>query len=368
MDKIGGIMLEQLQGVQQSQQVQDPEKFAAIMAELITAILEPEPQGTQAQEVVEAAPEEEQDESKEILIPDIFYKADMPTQPLVTNTAQYGNKKAEEPVEQIKTTEKILTSGAEVIKKTDPGDQSAEKAKTTPGQTKNEETVNVKVFDELNLSPRENGRAAIDTKLLEPAGNKLESQLVKTKSEPEKAILAEDNKTPMIQTETPRTTGSTVTDKPLIVKPETISFETNIEKLEETILRSITTIREGQSTIMKVKLEPENLGKVDLDLTMENGRLNAKINVETNQVRELFNENLSQLHQGLLKHNIQIGKIILEVNTGNEAGQWDFSNQGGFRQSYKRSTGGDNIKTSLKSINEITAVQATQQTGLNILA
>lgn len=362
MNKIGGIMLDQLQGVQQIPQGQNPELFAAIFEELTSGIVYQDTETMEQIETLGSVSELNIDEKKETLIAETIDTTVNTVLPLINQhipLEQVEVKESGEQLQTIKGSHSVLAT----LKNFDITDDL-----NIIRSTKIQEAAKGGVIEKPSLSSSDNSGSSREIGVSEMIDDILENRFPKGKLDTKEILRVEEITAPAIQSDTIRTSDSMITNKSLGDKTQITSFETNIEKLEETILRSITTIKEGQSTTLKVKLEPENLGKVDLDLTMENGRLNAKINVESNQVRELFNENLSQLHQGLLKQNIQVGRITLEVNTGNEAGQWDFNKQGSFRQSYKRSSGSDNIKASLKSINEITAVQTTQQPGLNVLA
>ncbi|MCQ2979463.1 MAG: flagellar hook-length control protein FliK, partial [Clostridia bacterium] len=65
---------------------------------------------------------------------------------------------------------------------------------------------------------------------------------------------------------------------------------------------------------MHVKLDPENLGKVNLKIVAENGLVTAKFEAESQKVKEIIESNLSLLKESLEKRGIQISN--LEVSVG----------------------------------------------------
>lgn len=81
-----------------------------------------------------------------------------------------------------------------------------------------------------------------------------------------------------------------------------------------------TSIEEGTST-MKVKLYPEELGSVDITLTMEEGKLIAKILVDNEQVKQLFANSMKELNQNLLRQKIYIGDVQIDLNNNSNGQQ-----------------------------------------------
>jgi flagellar hook-length control protein FliK len=153
-----------------------------------------------------------------------------------------------------------------------------------------------------------------------------------------------------------------------LIKADIVNIRFNIVKLEDSIVKNIAAVNEGEHTVLKVKLEPENLGKVNLDLTFENGKLTAKINVENNQIRELFKESIGQLHQGLQKHNIQVGKIQLEVSPGNDGAHADLGKQSSFRHNYKKRSFSSEKALSISNVQAANLGYESGKAGLNVYA
>jgi flagellar hook-length control protein FliK len=149
-----------------------------------------------------------------------------------------------------------------------------------------------------------------------------------------------------------------------------VKIQQNIEKIEASMVKMIQSVKEGDTSKMTVTLEPEALGKVNLDLKMENGRMTARIFVENNQVREMFDGKLGELTTNLQKHNINVEKIQLHVNQGTESQQLDMGQQGSFSRHQGRQGWQSNQNYLFKRIEESLAGSHREkaQEGLSILA
>ena len=95
----------------------------------------------------------------------------------------------------------------------------------------------------------------------------------------------------------------------------------NLEIINNSIVQLMeTTTKEGTST-MKVKLYPEELGNVNITLTLEEGKLIAKILVDSAHVKQLFANSMEELNQNLLKQNIHIGDVQVDLNNSSSGNQ-----------------------------------------------
>lgn len=110
----------------------------------------------------------------------------------------------------------------------------------------------------------------------------------------------------------------------------------NVAKVQDAMIKLFETTTEGQTTKMRVTLHPESLGKVDIGLTMEGGKLTAKIQVENSQIKELFANKLGELNQSLARQGLVIEKIHVEVKTQSENLGMNMNQQGNFNQQGKR--------------------------------
>lgn len=364
MNKIGGITIEQSQVTQVSTQIQSPELFEAIMTELINNLTGAD--GGIVEEAIPKTPSEEKYvENSEEIKTGIDEATVFQMLPLINPQTPIETTRLNKTIEQNQDSKTLQEYR---------GISTAPTAKTETliketNYTSDPKAAPAPLADQVISSKGEIKVSDMIESILGSTFAKVEPEAGETiKKDQIDLARLDEFKSAVIQTEVPRISDGTRTEEFITNNVKTVSFEANINKLEETIVRSITSIKEGEHSILRVKLQPENLGKVDLDVTMENGKLTAKINVESSHIRDLFNENLSQLHQGLLKQNIQVGRITVEVNPGNDAAQWGFGKQGGFRQGNRRTQENGSRQSGLKSISEIRATQGIRQAGLDILA
>ncbi|MCF6410570.1 flagellar hook-length control protein FliK [Pseudalkalibacillus salsuginis] len=76
----------------------------------------------------------------------------------------------------------------------------------------------------------------------------------------------------------------------------------------------ILTLPNG-STQLSIKLFPENLGSLDIQIVQRNGEIAAKIIASTAQAKELIESNLHQLRHSLQGQNLNIDKIEIASHT-----------------------------------------------------
>lgn len=89
---------------------------------------------------------------------------------------------------------------------------------------------------------------------------------------------------------------------------------------------------------LEIQLEPKFLGRVEIQLIAEGGKLAAHLLVQSHQVRQLLEANLLQLHHNLQQQGLHLDHLSVDVDTGqgNSAywgqPQWANSHQGGGQQ------------------------------------
>ena len=96
-------------------------------------------------------------------------------------------------------------------------------------------------------------------------------------------------------------------------EPKVISTD-NMQNINDSIIKLMETTREGNTNVMKVQLYPEELGAVNITLTLEEGKLIAKILVENEHVKQLFTGKIELLSNTLGKQNINMESIMVELN------------------------------------------------------
>ena len=102
----------------------------------------------------------------------------------------------------------------------------------------------------------------------------------------------------------------------------------NVQKLNDTIIQLLETTKEGDTSVLKVKLYPENLGRVDVSVKMEEGKLIANIMVDNEQIKGMFTKSINELSESLLKQNIQMERINIDLkpNTNSNSMNQSFNN------------------------------------------
>jgi len=97
------------------------------------------------------------------------------------------------------------------------------------------------------------------------------------------------------------------------------------QDLESSILNQVkdkvsTEITSNHSRI-SIALNPENLGKVNINIVSQNGNLSAQITAENNQTKDILSKNLEVLKQNLADQGIQVGKVVVESQNSSSFNQ-----------------------------------------------
>lgn len=69
----------------------------------------------------------------------------------------------------------------------------------------------------------------------------------------------------------------------------------------------------------QVVLQPESLGKMKLNIKLNNAEVNTSMIVETNALKDLIVSKLATLQEGLLSQGFSLGSFNVEVKAGNES-------------------------------------------------
>lgn len=88
------------------------------------------------------------------------------------------------------------------------------------------------------------------------------------------------------------------------------------ERLDEVLSKARITVRDGSNGSVSLKLNPEHLGSVHVELGLKDGILNARFLVESNEAKNALNESMSTLQDTFMKEGIALGSF--EVNVRQE--------------------------------------------------
>lgn len=100
----------------------------------------------------------------------------------------------------------------------------------------------------------------------------------------------------------------------------------NLKIAEDAVVRSVETMRDGDKTVMRLKLHPEELGEMELTLSMEQGKITGKLFTDSQEIRQIFQGKLMELQETLKTQNIQVVKLEV-ATTLSDSGQSFKENQ-----------------------------------------
>ena len=156
-----------------------------------------------------------------------------------------------------------------------------------------------------------------------------------TKLESDEKLSVKENKEINIMDGNHLKNLNKVDQNTIVVPKEAVLSNDNLQKVNDTIIQLMETTSEGDSKVINVKLNPKELGAVDVTLKMEGGKLTAKITVENEFIKGLFDSKVNQLNESLAKQNINLEKINIDLNlnsnSSNNSG-FDLSQNGSFNQ------------------------------------
>ena len=224
--------------------------------------------------------------------------------------------------------------------------EEASLAKPDPIQISNDSDVKISESGEKLLQPDNIAGAKNTEKVIQtdnpPLENELETELENEQPLGGTVKLEKDNSFLEVKTEAkveipeddlglnPNAhlkTGNNIHNPGVELSDIKLSSE-NTQKLNDTIIQLLETTKEGGTSVLKVKLYPENLGRVDVSVKMEEGKLIANIMVDNEQIKGMFTKSINELSESLLKQNIQMERINigLKTNTVSNSMNQSFNN------------------------------------------
>jgi flagellar hook-length control protein FliK len=100
----------------------------------------------------------------------------------------------------------------------------------------------------------------------------------------------------------------------------------------EQFSNTASIVKEG--TRLAVKLEPEGLGKLDINVNLRSGMVHAQINVHDDATKSLIDNNMHQLVDALLKEGLSVGGFSVSLHKGDV---WEQATE--FNREYKEGKG-----------------------------
>ncbi len=94
---------------------------------------------------------------------------------------------------------------------------------------------------------------------------------------------------------------------------DTLSFE-NLQNIKDSMVQFMKISKEGDTSVMKVRLYPEELGSINISLKLYKGGLIADIIVESEKIKALFLNSSNVLNRTLVEQDIPVKNINISVS------------------------------------------------------
>ncbi len=87
-------------------------------------------------------------------------------------------------------------------------------------------------------------------------------------------------------------------------------------QVSQTILRGVNMMNEGGKTVVTLKLQPESLGTVSLQVASDSGKISAQFNVGTPDARAALEASIPQMRQMLQTNGISLSHLSVNLTGG----------------------------------------------------
>ena len=129
----------------------------------------------------------------------------------------------------------------------------------------------------------------------------------------------------------------------------------NKEELFSQIVEQAKVVINNGGSEMEVNLKPEHLGRLQLKVTIENEVVTAKFVAESQQVKEIIENNLGQLKRSLQENGMQVDTIMVSVG-------YQQSNESFDQAAYNRE-GFNNFGGEIGAINDVRETEVEERNG-----
>ncbi len=103
------------------------------------------------------------------------------------------------------------------------------------------------------------------------------------------------------------------------------------------VARSVQSAAEGGSPSLRVRLDPPELGPLQIDVTVTSGGVSARLEAESNATQRLLQDNLGQLREALAQQGVAIDKLTIEKHS--DPGRSDLADRSFQQQQQQQQTG-----------------------------
>jgi len=110
-------------------------------------------------------------------------------------------------------------------------------------------------------------------------------------------------------------------------------------QLLDQVARSINLQANGDRSQMTLRLHPEELGELKLELVMEKGGIKAHIQAQTAQVQEVLERHMPRLREAFAQQGLQLDDVEVSLDSRQSGGRDTLFGQGNQEQSHGRRFG-----------------------------
>ncbi len=110
-------------------------------------------------------------------------------------------------------------------------------------------------------------------------------------------------------------------------------------QLLDQVARSINLQANGDRSQMTLRLHPEELGELRLELVMEKGGIKAHIQAQTAQVQEVLERHMPRLREAFAQQGLQLDDVEVSLDSRQSGGRDTLFGQGSHEQQHGRRFG-----------------------------
>ncbi|MBI3025588.1 MAG: flagellar hook-length control protein FliK [Candidatus Tectomicrobia bacterium] len=100
-----------------------------------------------------------------------------------------------------------------------------------------------------------------------------------------------------------------------------VRAEVHRQVMEAALSRMSIAVREGVAQA-RIQLDPPSLGRMHMELRMQDGAMNAKVTVETSLARDTVMSGLRELKESLLRQGVSLESFSVDVRVNLNAGSF----------------------------------------------
>lgn len=286
----------------------------------------------------------------------------LPTQTQLTQTTQTDAIDAVETIDTETLENDLLVKTDETI--ADAGDEFITKSKSTTNTSISQETIdNLDITVQSVESNETSNSANKNNQQFTNQHNNAQEDVIKMsieglEAETENFTIPETNVETIDTISTGKVNTSQITpDKTSTLAntaPAQTKNATNTDILNQ-ITGKITLPQDGASSKVNIILQPENLGKVTVEILQTKDGVAAKMIAETPQVKELLDKSIETLKNSIASQGVNVNNILVKVEESASAqdANLGFEQEQFNRETAKQSNNGNHSNQSENETNKI---------------